>query len=84
LLREYDHDVRKDLRKMGVNNWIQRTQERKKWKEIIEQSQNSQRVVDLIKKKKKKRIRSLLHYSSFLSRVPTSSTGKETNWKIWA
>jgi hypothetical protein len=31
-------DVRKDLRKMGVNNWKQRTQERKKWKEIIEQT----------------------------------------------
>jgi hypothetical protein len=30
--------VRKGLRKMGVNNWKQRTQERKKWKEIIEQA----------------------------------------------
>ena len=27
-----------DLRKMGVNNWKQRTQGRKKWKEIIEQA----------------------------------------------
>jgi hypothetical protein len=30
--------VRKDLRKMGVNNWKQMAQERKKWKEIIEQA----------------------------------------------
>ena len=29
--------MRNDLRKMGVNNWKQRTQERK-WKEIIEQA----------------------------------------------
>jgi hypothetical protein len=33
----WEDDVRKDLRKMGVNNCKQRTQERKKWKEIIEQ-----------------------------------------------
>jgi hypothetical protein len=31
-------DVRNDLRKMGVTNWKQRMQERKKWKEIIEQA----------------------------------------------
>ena len=30
--------MRNDLRKMGVNNWKQTTQERKKWKEIIEQA----------------------------------------------
>jgi hypothetical protein len=30
-------DVRNDLRKMGVKNWKQRAQERKKWKEISEQ-----------------------------------------------
>jgi hypothetical protein len=30
--------VRNDLRKMGVTNWKQRTQEREKWKEIIEQA----------------------------------------------
>jgi hypothetical protein len=34
----WEDDVRKELRKMGVNNWKQRTQERKKWKEIIEQA----------------------------------------------
>jgi hypothetical protein len=34
----WENDVRKYLRKMGVNNWKQRTQERKKWKEIIEQA----------------------------------------------
>jgi len=33
-----EDDVRNDLRKMGVNNWKQTTQERKKWKEIIEQA----------------------------------------------
>jgi hypothetical protein len=26
-----------DMRKMGVNNWKQTTQEGKKWKEIIQQ-----------------------------------------------
>jgi len=30
--------VRNDLRKMGVTNCKQRTQERKQWKEIIEQA----------------------------------------------
>jgi len=34
----WEDDVRNDLRKMGVNNWKQRTHERKKWKEIIEQA----------------------------------------------
>ena len=34
---KWEDDVRNDLRKMGVNNWKQKTQERKKWKEIIEQ-----------------------------------------------
>jgi hypothetical protein len=34
----WEDDVRNDLRKMGVNNWKQTTQERKKWKEIIEQA----------------------------------------------
>ena len=33
-----EDDVRNGLRKMGVNNWKQTTQERKKWKEIIEQA----------------------------------------------
>ena len=36
-VRWEDH-VRNDLRKMGVSNWKQTTQERKKWKEIIEQA----------------------------------------------
>jgi hypothetical protein len=35
-LRSYD--ARNDLRKMGVKNWKQRAQERKQWKEIIEQT----------------------------------------------
>ena len=34
----WEDDVRNDLRKMGVNIWKQRTQERKQWKEIIEQA----------------------------------------------
>jgi hypothetical protein len=34
----WEDDVRKDLRKVGVNNRKQRTQERTKWKEIIEQA----------------------------------------------
>jgi len=43
----WEDDVRNDLRKMGVTNWKQRTQERKQWNEIIEQAKNSQRVVEL-------------------------------------
>ena len=34
----WEDDVRNDLRKMGVSNWKQRTQERKKRKGIIEQA----------------------------------------------
>jgi hypothetical protein len=34
----WEDDVRNDLRKMGVKNWKQRVQERKQWKEIIEQA----------------------------------------------
>ena len=34
----WEDDLRNDLRKMGVTNWKQRTQERKQWKEIIEQA----------------------------------------------
>jgi len=30
--------VRDDLRKMGVNNWKQKAQERKLWRGIIEQA----------------------------------------------
>ena len=33
-----EDDVRNDLRKTGVTNWKQRTQERKQRKEIIEQA----------------------------------------------
>jgi len=33
----WEDDARNDLRKMGMTNWKQRTQERKQWKEIIEQ-----------------------------------------------
>ena len=34
----WEDDVRNDLRKMGVKNWKQRMQERKQWKDIIEQA----------------------------------------------
>jgi len=34
----WDDDVRDDLRKMGVNNWKQKAQERKPWRGIIEQA----------------------------------------------
>jgi len=34
----WEDDVRNDLRKMGVNNWKQTMQERKRRKEIIEQA----------------------------------------------
>jgi len=34
----WEDDVRNGLRNMGVSNWKQRTQERKQWKGIIEQS----------------------------------------------
>jgi len=30
--------VRNDLKKMGVKNWKKRVQERKQWKDIIEQA----------------------------------------------
>jgi len=36
----WNDDVRDDLRKMGVNNWKQKAQERKPWRGIIEQAQN--------------------------------------------
>jgi len=34
----WDDDVRDDLRKMGVNNWKQKVQERKPWRGITEQA----------------------------------------------
>ena len=34
----WDDDVRDDLRKMGVNNWKQKAQERKPWRGITEQA----------------------------------------------
>ena len=36
----WDDDVRDDLRKMGVNNWKQKAQERKPWRGIIEQAKS--------------------------------------------
>jgi hypothetical protein len=50
-----EDDARNDLRKMGVKIWKQRAQERKQWKEIIEQAKTQKRVVELKKKKKKKK-----------------------------
>ena len=40
----WEDDVRNDLRKMGVNNWKQRMQERKQWKEIIEQAKTHEEL----------------------------------------
>jgi len=40
----WEDDVRNDLRKMGVNNWKQTTQERKKWEEIIEQAKTHKKL----------------------------------------
>jgi len=34
----WEDDVRNDLGSMGVKNWKQKVQERKQWKEIIEQA----------------------------------------------
>ena len=36
--KEWDDDVRDDLRKMVVNNWKQKAQEGKAWRGIIEQA----------------------------------------------
>jgi hypothetical protein len=40
----WEDDVRNDLRKMGVKNWKQRVQERKHWKEIIEQAKTHKKL----------------------------------------
>ena len=34
----WEDDVRNDMGSMGVKNWKQKVQERKQWKEIIEQA----------------------------------------------
>ena len=34
----WEDDAKNDLKKMGVNNWKQRVQERKQWKDIIQQA----------------------------------------------
>jgi hypothetical protein len=34
----WEDDVKNDLRKTGVSNWKQRTQERRQWKGIVEQA----------------------------------------------
>ena len=36
----WDNDVRDNLRKMGVNNWKQKAQERKPWRGITEQAKS--------------------------------------------
>jgi len=40
----WEADVRNDLRKMGVSNWKERAQERKQWKEIIEQAKTHEEL----------------------------------------
>jgi hypothetical protein len=49
----WEDDVRNVLRKMGVTNWKQRIQERKQWKEIIEQAKTHKELWSWKKKKKK-------------------------------
>jgi hypothetical protein len=36
--RRWEDDVRNDLGRMRTKNWKQKAQERKQWKEIIEQA----------------------------------------------
>jgi len=40
----WEDDVRNGLRKMGVTNWKQWTQERKQWKGIIEQTKTHKKL----------------------------------------
>jgi hypothetical protein len=40
----WEDDARNDLRKMGVKNWKQRAQEKKRWKEIIEQAKTHRKL----------------------------------------
>jgi hypothetical protein len=40
----WEDDARNDLRKTGVKNWKQKVQERKKWKEIIEQAKTHEEL----------------------------------------
>ena len=41
----WEDDARNDLRKMGVKNWKQRVQERKQWKDIIEQAKTHKELL---------------------------------------
>ena len=41
----WEDGVRNDLRKMGVSNWTQKAQERKKWKGIIGQAKTHKDVL---------------------------------------
>jgi hypothetical protein len=41
---KFQCNVYNDLRKMGVKNWKQRAQERKQWKEIIEQAKTHKKL----------------------------------------
>ena len=58
----WEDNVRNDLRKMGVANWKQRMQERKQWKEIIEQAK-THRVVEL-----KEELANLMHKFLFYNK----------------
>ena len=40
----WDDDMRDDLRKMGVNNWKRKAQERKPWRGIIEQAKTHKKL----------------------------------------
>ena len=62
----WEDDVRNDLRKMGVSNWKQRTQERKQWKEIIEQAKTHKELYSWKKKKSGTEIEAP-NYETFLN-----------------
>jgi hypothetical protein len=40
----WEDDARNDLRKLRVENWKQRAQERRQWKEIIEQAKTHKKL----------------------------------------
>jgi hypothetical protein len=40
----WEEDVRNDLGRMGTKNWKQNAQERKQWKEIIEEAKTHEEL----------------------------------------
>jgi hypothetical protein len=52
----WEDGVRNDLRKRGVTNWRQRTQERKQWEEIIEQEKKKKKSCRAERRRRRKKI----------------------------